>query len=52
VLAQKEVAVKWCANATDYATSHAGKSWRYVLIPHDEIAVNMTLDALMNRYGE
>lgn len=50
VLAKKEVAVKWCANATEYATSHGGKPWRYVLIPHDAIAGNMTLEGLVKAY--
>lgn len=51
VLAKKEVATKWCANATDYAASFGGKPWRYVLIPHDAIASNMTLAALALRHG-
>ncbi|MCF6290675.1 MAG: DEAD/DEAH box helicase family protein [Desulfobacterales bacterium] len=51
VLAKKESAVKWCANASNYAASHGGKPWRYLLIPHDEIAVNMTLEALAKRFG-
>jgi type III restriction enzyme len=51
VLAKKGVAVKWCANATEYATSHGGKPWRYVLIPHDAIAGNMTLEGLVKAYG-
>jgi type III restriction enzyme len=51
VLVKKEVAVKWCANATEYATSHGGKPWRYVLIPHDAIAGNMTLEGLVKAYG-
>ena len=52
VLAKKGVAVKWCANATEYATSHGGKPWRYVLIPHDAIAGNMTLEGLVKAYGD
>jgi len=51
VLAKKESALKWCANASNYAASHGGKPWRYVLIPHDEIAVNMTLEALAKRFA-
>jgi type III restriction enzyme len=46
VIAKKEAAVKWCANASDHAASYGGKPWRYVLIPHDEIVENMTLDGL------
>ena len=51
VLAKKEAAVKWCANASNHAHSYGGKPWRYVLIPHNEIATNMTLDALATRFG-
>ena len=46
VLAKKEAAIKWCKNASDYAGANGGKPWRYVLIPHTAIAVNMTLDGL------
>ena len=51
VIAKKEAAVKWCANASDHAASYGGKPWRYVLIPHDEIAENITLEGLATRFG-
>jgi type III restriction enzyme len=51
VLAKKEAAVKWCANASNHTYSHDGKAWRYVLIPHNEIATNITIDALAARFG-
>lgn len=51
VLAKKEAAVKWCANASNHSQSYDGKLWRYVLVPHSEIAVNITLDALATRFG-
>ncbi len=51
VLAKKEAAVQWCANATGYAKSYDGKPWRYALIPHNEIAANVTLHALVARFG-
>ena len=51
VLAKKEAAQKWCVNASAHAQSHAGKKWRYALIPHDVIAVNMTLDGLVRQSG-
>ena len=50
VLAKKEAAIKWCKNATDYAATNGGKPWRYVLIPHSSIAVNMTLDGLARQF--
>ena len=51
VLTKQEAAVKWCANASNHAQSYGGKPWRYVLIPHNEIAVNITLDSLATRFG-
>jgi type III restriction enzyme len=51
VLAKKEAAVQWCANATRHAQSYGGKPWRYALIPHNEIAANLTLAALAVRFG-
>ena len=51
VLAKKEAAIKWCRNASDYTATHGGKPWRYVLIPHNVIAVNMTLDGLAKQFG-
>ncbi|HUW26315.1 MAG TPA: DEAD/DEAH box helicase family protein [Gallionella sp.] len=52
VLAKKEAAIKWCKNASDYAAANGGKPWRYVLIPHNAIAQNMTLDGLVKQFGE
>ena len=43
VLAKKEVAVKWCKQASDHAATYQGKQWKYLLIPHDVIAENITL---------
>ena len=51
VLAKKEVAVKWCQQASEYMQQHGGKPWRYVLIPHDAIAENMTIRGLADRYA-
>jgi type III restriction enzyme len=52
VVAKKDVAVKWCQNASNYMLQHNGKPWVYVLIPHDAIAQNMTLTGLSNAFGE
>ena len=51
VLAKKDSAVKWCTNASNHAATYGGKPWRYVLIPHDEIADNITLAGLAARFG-
>lgn len=50
VLAKKEAAIRWCKNASDYAATNGGKPWRYILIPHHAIAVNMTLDGLAKQF--
>jgi type III restriction enzyme len=51
VIAKKEVALKWCSNATGHTSTYGGKPWQYLLIPHDEIAENITLDGLAARFG-
>lgn len=50
VLAKKEAAVRWCAQASEYAKSYGGKTWKYLLIPHDVIAENMTLAGLAGQF--
>ncbi|MDN5925101.1 MAG: type III restriction endonuclease subunit R, partial [Xanthomonadales bacterium] len=51
VLAKKDVAEQWCANAAEHAREYGGKPWRYALIPHDAIAENMTLAGLVERFA-
>lgn len=51
VVAKKTAALEWCKHATDHAQQHGGKQWRYLLIPHDAIAGNMTLAGLASRYA-
>lgn len=48
---KREVAVQWCANASDYSRSTGGKPWTYALIPHDAIQENMTLAGLVRQFG-
>jgi len=52
VLAKEESAIEWCAKASEYSLENNGKPWRYVLIPHDEIAENITLSGLANRFSK
>lgn len=46
VLAKWDAASNWCRHASAHARSHGGKPWVYLLIPHDTIAENMTLEGL------
>lgn len=43
VLAKKKAAELWCERATAHTASYGGKPWKYALIAHDLIAVNMSL---------
>lgn len=51
VLSKADVAVQWCAWASDHACTYGGKPWRYVLIPHDAITDNMTLEFLVKQFA-
>lgn len=50
VIAKKEAAVTWCQRASNHAMTYKGKGWKYLLIPHDVIAENMTLDILARQF--
>jgi type III restriction enzyme len=51
VLAKKDAAVLWCSRATAHSLTNGGKPWKYVLIPHDVIAENMTLVGLVKQFA-
>ena len=51
VKAKAEQAALWCKNASDYAKSVGGKPWRYLLIPHDAVAANVTLPVLIQKFS-
>jgi len=46
VLAKANAAAEWCEHATTHEREHGGKPWLYLLIPHDVIADNKTLEGL------
>jgi type III restriction enzyme len=50
VIAKKESAVRWCQLATDHALKNGGKPWKYLLIPHDAIAENMSIKGLAAQF--
>lgn len=51
VLAKKQAALEWCKYATEHALQYGGKKWSYLLIPHDAITSNMTVEGLASRYS-
>lgn len=43
-------AAKWCDRASEFESENGGKAWRYLLIPHDAITDNATLDGLAKAF--
>jgi type III restriction enzyme len=41
----------YCKHASSFTTQHGGKPWKYVLIPHGVVQVNMGLGRLVEMYG-
>ena len=50
VIAKKDSAVKWCRHASEHAVKHGGKPWKYLLISHDAIAENMSIEGLAAQF--
>jgi type III restriction enzyme len=46
VLAKAKAASEWCKHASDHESRHSGKPWKYLLIPHDAISDNKTIQGL------
>ena len=46
VQAKSRAALQWCEQASAYAGQQRGRAWRYLLIPHDQVMVNVTLSKL------
>lgn len=51
VKSKADQAAIWCKNASEYSANVGGKPWRYLLIPHDAVAANVTLANLILRFG-
>jgi type III restriction enzyme len=50
VLAKTRAAVAWCRRATEHEEDHGGKPWSYLLIPHDAITANCTVEGMVARF--
>jgi len=51
VVAKSKAAIEWCRLASGHAAEHQGKPWRYLLVPHDAVAANVTLGGLVDRFA-
>ncbi len=47
VLDKAEAAATWCGHATNHELKNGGKTWTYLLIPHDRIDASKTLAGLI-----
>lgn len=43
VVAKAAAAVRWCGHAAEHAKRVGTKPWKYILVPHDEIAESRRL---------
>ena len=50
VQSKAKAALLYCKNATEYTTANSGKPWKYILLPHDSVKLNMSLDYLVKQY--
>ena len=51
VLTKAKEAVSWCQHATKHEKTHGGKPWSYLLIPHDAVTENKTLQGLASVFS-
>lgn len=51
VLSKARAAKEWVKHANEFAAEGDGKSWRYVLVPHDAITESATLSGLLATYS-
>lgn len=50
VQSKAKAALNYCINATEYNKQINGKSWKYILIPHDAVKMNMSLKYLFGQF--
>ncbi|KAB2952160.1 type III restriction endonuclease subunit R [Heliorestis acidaminivorans] len=50
VRSKAKAALEYCKYATEFTVKNEGKPWKYVLIPHDVVKVNMTFNFLVEKY--
>lgn len=43
-------ALQYCKHATEFTTQNGGKPWKYILIPHNIVLLNMSFDTLVKNY--
>lgn len=49
---KSRAAQEYCRYASDFTRKHGGKEWKYVLVPHGVVKVNMGLKTLVSQYEQ
>ncbi len=47
-----QAALQYCRYASEFTAASGGKSWRYVLIPHNAVLANMSFDTLVRKHEQ
>jgi type III restriction enzyme len=47
---KKKAALEYCRHASDYSSKNGGKSWNYILIPDEEVALSRNFDFYRKTY--
>ena len=47
-----KAALEFCKNATEYTLVNNGKPWKYILIPHNAVQLNMSFETLAKQYEQ
>ncbi len=47
---KSQSAIAYCRHATEFTTQNGGKPWKYILIPHDVVKMNMGFDTLVKNF--
>lgn len=50
VVAKAKAASRWCKYANDNTANIGGKTWHYILIPHDAITLSRSIDGLLQEF--
>jgi type III restriction enzyme len=45
-----KAALEFCHNATEFNLANGGKQWKYILIPHNAVMLNMSFGSLMQMF--
>lgn len=51
VKSKAKASSEYCLNETTFNIQNGDKPWKYILIPHSTVKLNMLLEFLVNMYG-